>query len=155
MLDSTLLLIIIFFDIISFVELSETLLAPIFFSESVFVLHMKQRLEVYSVYKYLTSSSICKSHRSLLMHDLHWQNRLTFFIKLINLVSLLIGFQKESFFILSTMNFEVLAHVLESMFLTIIIVFESLVKFGEIFMVSFFFSKSDFLLRCFLYYNFV
>ena len=44
------LLVLLFFVIISLEKLSEILVAPIFFSESVFELYMKKSLEADSVY---------------------------------------------------------------------------------------------------------
>ena len=93
------------FVIISLEEPREIYMAPILFSESVFELYMDKSLEIDSVNEYFFLISECNSHSSMLMHDFEWKS--------IKLVSLLINFYKKSLDVFSTVNLEILSHVLD------------------------------------------
>ena len=99
-----------FFDVVSFVEFGEIFVAPLFLSESVFVLYINQPIEVDSIDQKNRMSFIeCASHCSIFMHDLNWECW-----RIINLVLLTFDNQEAIISIFSSkLNIDYLVHVLD------------------------------------------
>ena len=90
-------------------EFGEIFVMPFLFCESVFILHIQKFIEFNSIDHKIKIFIECNSHRSMFMQELHWPWKIYF-------VTLLIDLQKPYFIVSSPIDFEVLIHVMESVF---------------------------------------
>ena len=105
-----------FFYMVSLEEFWEIFVAPLFLSESIFILNINQPIKVdsidqkYRIYMIVVTTSLfdCTSHFSVFMHELNCKLLLG-----INLVRLIIKIQEVSLLVCSILNFDNLVHMLD------------------------------------------